>query len=105
MNTIVTGAAEFIGMHTAERPPALGHGMDRADSFDRFYGVTVKCACMAPLIHGVSAFLRCYLLKLGMPDGAGGFGIALVLALGSFLMYAKAREQASDCVDRTGPNH
>jgi (heptosyl)LPS beta-1,4-glucosyltransferase len=49
-------------------------------------------SAIAPLMHGVAAFLRCYFLKMGILDGTDGFGIALVTALGSFLKYAKARE-------------
>lgn len=50
----------------------------------------------APVTHGLYAFLRCYFFRLGMFDGADGFGIALITALGSFLKYARAREFAAE---------
>jgi (heptosyl)LPS beta-1,4-glucosyltransferase len=61
-------------------------------------------SAIAPLTHGISAFLRCYFLKMGLLDGTDGFGIALVTALGSFLKYAKAREIASGSSNHINPS-
>ena len=63
----------------------------------------IKLSAMAPVTHGLYAFIRCYVFKLGVLDGTDGFGIALVTALGSFLKYAKAREHAFACGNRVGP--
>lgn len=62
-----------------------------------------KLSVTAPVTHGLYAFLRCYFFRLGVLDGADGFGIALITALGSFLKYARAREFASDAESRANP--
>jgi glycosyltransferase involved in cell wall biosynthesis len=64
---------------------------------------SVSPSAAAPVTHGLYAFVRCYFFRLGVFDGADGFGIALITALGSFLKYAKAREIASDAVVRGEP--
>jgi hypothetical protein len=42
------------------------------------------------VLHGVSAFLRTYLLKRGFLDGAHGFMLAVSNAEGSYYRYIKA---------------
>lgn len=42
MNILVTGAAGFIGSHTAERLIELGHFVTGVDNFDPFYPVRIK---------------------------------------------------------------
>lgn len=46
----------------------------------------------APMNHGMSAFLRSYILRLGILDGVEGAAIAWTTALGAFMKYAIARE-------------
>lgn len=46
-----------------------------------------------PLLHALGAFMRSYVLRLGILDGTDGAGIALTTALGAFMKYAKALEQ------------
>lgn len=42
MNILVTGAAGFIGSHTAERLLAVGHRVTGLDNFDPYYDPAVK---------------------------------------------------------------
>ena len=42
--------------------------------------------------HGLTSFLKHYVIKLGFLAGAGGLNIALAKALSSYLKYARARE-------------
>jgi glycosyltransferase involved in cell wall biosynthesis len=48
---------------------------------------------LTPATHGFWMFIRTYFLKLGLLDGFDGFVIAVMNAGGSFLKYAKLREQ------------
>jgi len=45
-----------------------------------------------PFFHGISMFVKIFLLKLGFLDGLDGFVIAATRAGGSFLKYAKLLE-------------
>ena len=42
MNILVTGAAGFIGSHTAERLQSLGHNVIGVDNFSDYYDVALK---------------------------------------------------------------
>lgn len=42
MNILLTGAAGFIGSHTAERLLAAGHGVTGLDNFDPYYDPAIK---------------------------------------------------------------
>ena len=42
MNVLVTGAAGFIGSHTAERLQAMGHKVVALDNFSPYYDVSLK---------------------------------------------------------------
>ena len=42
MNILVTGAAGFIGSHTAERLQSLGHNVFGVDNFSDYYDVALK---------------------------------------------------------------
>lgn len=46
----------------------------------------------APLIHAVAAFLKSYIFRRGFLDGTEGAAIAMTIAMGSFMKYAKALE-------------
>jgi hypothetical protein len=43
-------------------------------------------------MNGAGMFLKAYILKLGFLDGLDGFMIAITMAGGSFLKYAKLLE-------------
>ena len=47
----------------------------------------------APMSHALAAFLRTYVLRLGVLDGMDGAAIAWTTALGAFMKYAMARER------------
>ncbi|WP_308389386.1 glycosyltransferase family 2 protein [Acidithiobacillus sp. AMEEHan] len=49
-------------------------------------------AAHAPISHGLAAFLRGYVFRLGLLDGVDGAAIAGTNALGAFMKYAMARE-------------
>jgi len=42
MNILVTGAAGFIGSHTAERLHSLGHTVTAIDNFSDYYAISLK---------------------------------------------------------------
>ena len=42
MKALVTGAAGFIGSHTAERLKALGHEVIGVDNFSPYYSLELK---------------------------------------------------------------
>lgn len=42
MKILVTGAAGYIGSHTAERLQALGHEVVGLDNFSNYYDVSLK---------------------------------------------------------------
>ncbi len=50
------------------------------------------CSRSAPFWHGISAFLRTYLLRQGFRDGAEGSAIAATVALASMMKYSKLLE-------------
>ena len=50
------------------------------------------CGRSAPFWHGLSAFVRTYLLRQGIRDGAEGTAIAASVALSSMMKYAKLLE-------------
>jgi len=50
------------------------------------------CGRSAPFWHGVSAFVRTYLLRQGFRDGTEGAAIAATVALASMMKYAKLLE-------------
>ena len=51
MKLLVTGAAGFIGMHTARRLLADGHTVAGVDSLNPYYDVALKRARLAQLVH------------------------------------------------------
>lgn len=51
-----------------------------------------RVASYDPMSHGLAAFFRAYLVRLGFLDGVDGAAIAWTTALGSFMKYAIARE-------------
>ncbi|MFH0844925.1 MAG: glycosyltransferase family 2 protein [Pseudomonadota bacterium] len=53
----------------------------------------VRVGPLTPLGHGVWMFIKSYLLRMGILDGFDGFVISIMNAGGSFLKYAKLREQ------------
>ena len=55
-----------------------------------------RCGRSAPFWHGLSAFVRTYLLKQGFRDGAEGSAIAATVALSSMMKYAKLLELKRD---------
>jgi len=59
---------------------------------------------LSALLHGLGAFLRIYILKLGFLDGWAGFVIALGNFEGTFYRYAKLFEQNNGHKDRSGPH-
>ena len=42
MKILVTGAAGFIGSHTAERLKSLGHDVVGLDNFNNYYSLDLK---------------------------------------------------------------
>lgn len=50
MKVLVTGAAGFIGMHTAERLLAAGHAVVGVDSLNDYYDPALKEARLARLL-------------------------------------------------------
>jgi glycosyltransferase involved in cell wall biosynthesis len=51
-----------------------------------------RVTLFTPFFHGAGMFLKAYILKLGFLDGLDGFMIAITMAGGSFLKYAKLLE-------------
>ena len=51
-----------------------------------------KANPFSPVFHGITMFLRTYLLKRGFLDGMDGLVIALTIGGGSFFKYAKLLE-------------
>lgn len=45
---------------------------------------------LTAVVHGISAFLRTYVLKRGFLDGSHGFMLAVSNAEGSYYRYIKA---------------
>lgn len=52
-----------------------------------------KVSVFSPVLHGLSAFLKNYLIKRGFMGGFDGFNISLLNALGSYFKYAKLLEK------------
>jgi UDP-glucuronate 4-epimerase len=84
MRVLVTGAAGFIGMHTARALLAQGAQVVGVDSFDPYYDVTLKEARLATLAGSTDfAFER---LDLAEPEATarlfrdGGFTHVVHLA-------------------------
>lgn len=46
----------------------------------------------SPLMHGIAAFIRLFILKRGYKDGIEGAAIAITSGLASFMKYAKLKE-------------
>jgi UDP-glucuronate 4-epimerase len=65
MKILVTGAAGFIGFHTAQRLLALGHEVVGLDNLNEYYDVTLKQARLARLTH-----TRFRFVKLDLADRA-----------------------------------
>ncbi len=59
---------------------------------EKVYARGRPISAWAPMNHGLSAFLRSYILRLGILDGVDGAAIAWTTALGAFMKYAIARE-------------
>ena len=55
------------------------------------------------LIHGLSMFLKIYLLKSGWRDGRAGFAIAIGGFIGAFYKYAKLAELENDWTEPSMP--
>jgi len=51
-----------------------------------------KANILTPFLHGITMFLKVYILKLGFLNGFDGFIIAITKAGGSFFKYAKLLE-------------
>src|SRR5690606_30463295 len=51
MKILVTGAAGFIGSHTAERLHKMGHDVVGLDNFSPYYDVTIKNINAAELLN------------------------------------------------------
>jgi glycosyltransferase involved in cell wall biosynthesis len=49
-----------------------------------------RISIMTAIAHGLFAFLRTYVLRLGFLDGAAGFMLAVAIAEGSYYRYMKA---------------
>ena len=84
MRVLVTGAAGFIGMHTAERLCTAGATVTGIDNFDPYYDVALKKARVARLerLPGFR-FARLDLADAGAVAqlfGAGSFGAVVHLA-------------------------
>jgi UDP-glucuronate 4-epimerase len=58
MKILVTGAAGFIGMHTAARLLQAGHEVVGLDNLNEYYDVTLKQARLARLVHERFRFER-----------------------------------------------
>ncbi len=65
MKILVTGAAGFIGSHTAQRLLALGHEVVGLDNLNDYYDVTLKEARLKRLTHARFRFV-----KLDLADDA-----------------------------------
>jgi glycosyltransferase involved in cell wall biosynthesis len=55
------------------------------------------------LMHGLSMFLKIYVLKSGWRDGRAGFAIAIGGFIGAFYKYAKLAELQNDWTEPTMP--
>lgn len=55
-----------------------------------------KANCFSPIIHGLSAFIKQYVLQLGFIDGIDGLTVSLSAAINSYLKYAKLLEYYKD---------
>ena len=58
MKILVTGAAGFIGWHTAQRLLASGHEVVGLDNLNDYYDVTLKQARLARLTHPRFRFVK-----------------------------------------------
>src|ERR671922_1742705 len=67
MKILVTGAAGFIGFHTAQRFLARGYEVVGLDSLNAYYDVTLKQARLARL----TAHPKFRFVKLDLADDAG----------------------------------
>lgn len=56
----------------------------------------VRAHALSPVLHGLSAFLRKYILKLGFIGGVDGFTVAMSSGVNSYLKYAKLLEIQRD---------
>ena len=82
-------------LHTAQRYSTLG-----AQKLLR----NNETGSMGPaLIHGLSMFLKIFLLKSGWRDGRAGFAITIGGFIGAFYKYAKLAELQNDWTEPTMP--
>ena len=95
---LVTGAAGFIGMHTAERLLAAGAAVTGIDNFDPYYDVALKRARVARL-SGRPGF-RFEQVDLAVADAAaglfrrGGFAAVVHLAAQPGVRYSLVNPEA-----------
>lgn len=71
--------------------------LQKADSYStlaarQMFGQGRSCGRSAPFWHGLSAFLRTFVLRRGFMDGTEGAAIAASVALASMMKYAKLLE-------------
>jgi hypothetical protein len=59
---------------------------------EEWYSNGKKVLIIEPFLHGITAFLKAYLIKRGFMGGIDGFNISLFKGLGSYLKYMKLYE-------------
>jgi glycosyltransferase involved in cell wall biosynthesis len=59
---------------------------------EEWYTNGKKVLIIEPFLHGITAFLKAYLIKRGFMGGIDGFNISLFKGLGSYLKYMKLYE-------------
>ena len=98
LRVLVTGAAGFIGMHTAERLLAAGAAVTGVDNFDPYYDVALKEARLARLAGRAGfAFERVDLADAAAAAGllrAGSFTHVVHLAAQAGVRYSLVNPQA-----------
>ena len=102
MKVLVTGAAGFIGMHTAERLLAAGHTVVGVDSLNDYYDPALKEARLARLVpHAGFEVVRMDLCDADAVDGlfqAHRFDRVIHLAAQPGVRYSLKNPRA--CIDR-----
>src|SRR5437870_5883380 len=91
MNILVTGAAGFIGYHTAARLLAEGHRVTGADNLNPYYDPRLKNARLLRLMaHPDFEFVRCDLARRGAQAlfSAHRFDLVIHLAAQAGVRYS-----------------